>query len=377
MQFFIEAAAQLPAVKELRKALSKGLTPVSLTGVSQIHRAQILLTMSQDAPVLAIVPDEAAARQLCEDINYMAGARQAYPYPAKELNFLDAAGISREYEQLRITALSALCSGQCGVLAASAEAAMQFTLPKSVLTARTMTIQHGESYDLHALTEQLISLGYIRTEQVDAPCQFSVRGSIFDIYSSQNPLPVRIEFWGDEIDSMAWFEPETQRRTDPIEQVQIAPAVEALPDAASLAERIRKLSKSLRGKHAPALKEKMLADAEKLESGVSLLNIDLYFPLIYEQPETIFDYFSGGIALCETGSLLDALQGLQARYNEDVKLMLEDGTICRQLSEYYLDCNHVLAEAKKHPMVCMNAFLSSTSSFSFQKMLSVEAVQNA
>ncbi len=197
MQFFIEAAAQLPAVKELRKALSKGLTPVSLTGVSQIHRAQILLTMSQDAPVLAIVPDEAAARQLCEDINYMAGARQAYPYPAKELNFLDAAGISREYEQLRITALSALCSGQCGVLAASAEAAMQFTLPKSVLTTRTMPIPHGERFDMHALTDHLISLGYIRTEQVDAPCQFSVRGSIFDIYSSQNPLPVRIEFWGD------------------------------------------------------------------------------------------------------------------------------------------------------------------------------------
>ena len=113
MQFFTEAAEKLPAVRELRRTLEKGVTPVSMTGVSQIHRAQILLTLSQDKPLLAIVPDEAAARQLCEDINFMAGARAAYPYPAKELNFLDAAGISREYEQLRITALSALNSGQC------------------------------------------------------------------------------------------------------------------------------------------------------------------------------------------------------------------------------------------------------------------------
>ena len=159
MQFFTEAAEKLPAVRELRRALDKGISPVSLTGASQIHRAQILLTLSQEAPVLAIVPDEAAARQLCEDINFMAGARAAFPYPAKELNFLDAAGISREYEQLRITALSALCSGTCKVLAASAEAAMQLTLPQDVLESHTMHLVHGESYDLRELADRLISLG--------------------------------------------------------------------------------------------------------------------------------------------------------------------------------------------------------------------------
>ncbi|MCR4761243.1 MAG: transcription-repair coupling factor [Oscillospiraceae bacterium] len=377
MQFFTEAAAKLPAVRELRKALAKGLSPVSLTGVSQIHRAQILLTVSADAPVLAIVPDEAAARQLCEDINFMAGGKTAFPYPAKELNFLDAAGISREYEQLRITALSALCSGQCRVLAASAEAAMQYTIPQQILQERTLHLACGDSCDQKELTEQLTALGYVRTDQVDAPCQFSVRGSIFDIFSSQNPLPVRMEFWGDEIDSMAWFEPETQRRTEILEQVDIAPAVEALPDPAVLTERIRALAKTVRGKHAPAQKEKLNADAERLESGVALRNIDTYFRLIYDTPATLFDYCRGGIFLCETGALLDALQGLQTRYLEDVKLMLEDGTLCRQLADYYLDAAAVLTEAKSHPLVCMNAFLSSTSSFQFQKMLSVEAAQNA
>lgn len=377
MQFFTEAAAKLPAVRELRQALSKGHSPISLTGAAHIHRAQILLAVSQDAPVLAVVPDESAARQLCEDINFMAGERAAFPYPAKELNFLDAAGISREYEQLRITALSALCAGRCRVIAASAEAVMQYTMPKEVLTARTLHIRHGESYDQNALIESLTTLGYLRCEQVDAPAQFSVRGAIFDIYSPQNPLPVRMEFWGDEIDSMAWFEPETQRRTEITDEAEIVPAVETLPDAAALAEKIRQLSKTVRGKHAAELKESLNADADKLESGVSLLNIDRYFPLIYDQSATVFDYFQGGIALCETGSLLDAWQGLQARYTEDVKLMLEDGVLCRQLAEYYLDANTVLSRAKERPLVCMNAFLSSTNSFQFQKMLSIEATQNA
>ncbi|MCQ2417559.1 MAG: transcription-repair coupling factor [Oscillospiraceae bacterium] len=377
MRFFTEAAAQIPAVKELRKALQKGQTPISLSGVSQIHRAQILLTISQDAPVLVLVSDEASARQICEDINYMAGERTAYPYPSKELNFLDAAGISREYEQLRITALSALCSGSCRVLVSSAEAAMQYTMPRETLLQRQIQVHTEESCDQYAFLEKLNALGYVRTEQVDAPCQYSVRGSIVDVFSPQNQLPVRIEFWGDDIDSMAWFEPETQRRTDQIDSVVITPAQESLAEKGKLAEKIRKLSASVRGKHSAEIKAKMSADAEKLDSGLSLQNIDMYFSLLYDQPASIFDYFDGAVALCETGGLMDALQSLQSRYTEDVKLMLENGSLCRQLADYFLDAAQVMATAKERKLVCMNTFLSSTSIFQFQCMLSVEAVQNA
>ena len=160
MQFFTEAAGKLPVLKELKSACAKGISPVSLTGVSQIHKAQILLTLSQDQPLLAVLPDESAVRQLCEDINFMAGSRIAYPYPAKELNFLEAAGISREYEQLRLSALTALCGGSCRVIAASAEAVMQYTLPRDVLEARILHLKIGESYEREPLTDSLTALGY-------------------------------------------------------------------------------------------------------------------------------------------------------------------------------------------------------------------------
>ncbi len=377
MKFFTDAAASLPAVRDLRDSLAKNLTPVSLTGVSHIHRAQILLTLSQDAPVLAVVADEAAARQLCEDINFMAGCRTAYPYPSKELIFLDAAGSSREYEQMRISALWAWHSGDCRVLAASAEAIMQYTIPADVLKSRTLRLAVGESYDQHALAEQLTALGYARTEQVDAPCQFSVRGDIFDIFPPQNPLPVRMEFWGDEVDSMAWFEPETQRRTDIIEEIAVVPACEALPDPAALADAITETAHRQRGKHGPMLAEKLLADAEKLRSGVSLLNIDMYFPLVYAQPATVFDHCTGAAVLCESAAVIQNMQGVQKRCMEDIKLMLSEGVMCRQLSEYFIEQSAVTALLKEKPLVCMNQFLSSANTFQFRKMLSAEATQNA
>ncbi|MCR5307177.1 MAG: transcription-repair coupling factor [Oscillospiraceae bacterium] len=377
MRFFLDSCEKLPAVRELRRLIGKKVSPVSLVGVSQIHRAQILLTLSQDRPQLAVVPDDAAARQLCEDINFMAGTRTAYPYPAKELNFLEAAGMSREYEQLRISALSALISGECRVIAASAEAAMQLTLPEAVLRARTVLLKTGEACDREALADALTGMGYLRCEQVDAPSQFSVRGAILDIFSPQYLLPVRIEFWGDEIDSMAWFEPETQRRTEQVQEFSAAPAVEALPDAAKLADQIDALAKTVRGRHAAKLRDAFAADADRLRSGLTLPNIDLFFPLIYEQPATIFDYCPDACAICETSAVLDALRGLTDRYREDVKLLLEDGVMCRQLSEYCLEGSAVLQRAKAAGLYCLNAFLSGTSAFDYQKTLSVEATQNA
>lgn len=377
MQFFTDSCQQLPAFKELQSCIRKNISPISLTGVAQIHKAQILLTLSQDAPILAVMADDAAARMICEDINFMAGRRIAYPYPAKEMNFAEITGISREYEQLRITALSAVLDGSCRVLVASAEAAMQYTIPKTVLAERTIHIRMGESYDQQLLAQQLVNMGYVRCEQVDAACQFSIRGSIFDIFPSQSELPFRIEFWGDEIDSMAYFEPETQRRTESLPEAAIAPAVEALPEPSVLSEKMQSLAKAVRGKHAAQVKAALLADADKLDGGAALANSDKYFPLIYDEPATVFDYCDGVTAFCETAAILDNLRGVQTRFSEDVKLMLEDGTLCRQLADCYLEPAAVLSRAEQQTLICMNAFLSSTSTFRFQKMLSEEATQNA
>ena len=378
MQLFYDAGAQLTAVKELRGCLQKGISPISLTGVSQIHKAQLLLTLSQDAPVLAVTADDAAAKQLCEDINFMAGERAAYPYPAKELNFVSEAGASREYEQIRITALTAFCAGKCRVLCASAEAAMQFTIPKHALLPEMIHLKTGMEIPPAQLAEKLVRMGFVRCEQVEAPCQFSVRGDIVDIFPAQEHLPVRIEFWGDEIDTMAWFEPENQRRTDTAEETVIAPAKEAFPDPAVLAERLLKLEKRIRGKQAPKFKEKLQQDADLLQSGVLPADIDLYFPLIYDPPATVFDYCTGAVVLCETQNLLDAVRGVQDTYTEDIRTMIEEGRICRQLSEYYLDFAAVLARFKgSGKLICMNLFLAGAGTFSFAKTISVEASQLA
>ncbi len=378
MRFFLDSGLRIPAVQELRKCLQAKQSPVSLTGVSQIHKAQILLTLSQDAPLLAVAASEAIARQLCDDINFMQGERIAYPYPAKELQLADMAGISREYEQLRIAALSALCTGSCRVLIASAEAAMQYTIPQAMLEQRTLHFAVNEDYDLAEVAQQLIDLGYVRCEQVDAQGQYAIRGSILDIYAVGALLPMRLEFWGDTVDTMAWFEPETQRRTDALETAVVAPAVESLYGNATLADAILELSGSLRGKHAPKQRELMLRDADRLRSGLRLDNADRYFPLIYPEPATLFDYADHALVLCDSSQVVDAMKGVQDRHLEDLKLLLTEGTVCHQLAGGYLEVSAVITRMNQRSLVCMNNFLQHASHrFQFRKQLSVEASQSA
>ncbi len=377
MRFFTEVCASLPSVRELRRCLQKHITPVAFSGAAHIHRAQILLTLSQDAPVLAVAADEAAARLLCEDINFMAGKKLARPYPSKELNFSEVTGISREYEQLRIAALSAVQCGDCRVLVASAEAALQYTLPPQVLQSHTITLQSGDECGHEELAAKLVAMGYARTEQIDAPCQFSVRGDIFDVFPVQTELPVRIEFWGDEIDSISCFEPESQRRTDAVAQICIAPAMEALYDPVRLAQRVTELAGTVRGKQAAQVKENLLADAEKLKNSVRLPHVDKYFPLLYDAPATVFDYCSEITVLCEAPSIAETMRGVYQRVHEDVKLLLEDGTLCRRLSDCILEPAAFNAGAMETGLVCMNAFFGGSNLFPYQKLLSEETLQNA
>mgnify|MGYP003293387883 CR=1 FL=1 len=114
------------------------------------------------------------------------------------------------------------------------------------------------SGDMEELAKRLSRAGYERRSQVDGPCQFSVRGGILDFYSPQSSCPVRIEFWGDEADSVALFDLETQRRTKEIEEAFVAPAREVLPDSSEALVKVLKDAHSKqRGKHGVLVKQNM------------------------------------------------------------------------------------------------------------------------
>lgn len=378
MQFFTDTFSELPDWQRLCTALEEGELPLCFTGVSAVHRAQLALTMAQrnTPPLLIITGTEAEASRLCSDINAMAGKTAAMAFPARELLFTAAESRSAEYEHERIRTLSALLDGTLRIVAAGIEAVMQPTLPPEILRSARIHLSAGQEIDQKELIGRLVRAGYSRCDTVEGQGQFAVRGSIADIFPVQESQPVRMELWGDEIDTLSYFDPDTQRRTEPLESIRISPAAELLYDPEDLAEKIRNFSAKVRGKQAPKIRQLLEHDTERLEAGLELMNTDKYYALLFRQT-LLTDYVQGPVLLCEYADIHKQAQGLAAQRREDLTVLFEDGVLCRGLDGNILDLPALQSILESRECVYLSQFLQSGERIPFRKIISLDAMQNA
>ena len=378
MKFFKELFTELSGYKSIREAVQKHISPVSVTGISHIHRAQLINALSENGTVnLVVTGSEAEAKKLCDDINMMSGNESAVLFPSKELVLTPVDSSNHEYEHMRISALSRAASNRCSVICASIEAVMQPVIPVGVLIAAGITLKQGEEVDLAELCKSLAKCGYQRCEKVEGASQFSVRGSILDIYPVQADKPVRIELWGDEIDSITEFETDTQRRTEPLDSVEVSPAGEVLYDCEELAGKIEELCKKARGKRAELIRERLGADVRRLRAGELLAHSVKYYPLVYGEPSTVFDYIDGAVIFSDYSDIMDSAAGITTRSNEDIKILLEDGQLCKGLDGYVLDLPTVQNIASKKVCLYMSSFMQGGERIDFRRLVSFEAMQTA
>lgn len=361
MDLFYNAAGLIPEFQRLSKYLDeKQKLPALVTGVSHIHKAHFigaLLRKEALRPVLTIAENEAEAQRLCTDINSMYGAGTALLYPAKELLLGDYEAASREYEHKRIFALSAMLNGECSTVICSPEAAAQLTIPPDVLKARTITLSQDMDIPLDDLTAGLIAAGYSRCDLIEGPGQFSVRGGIVDIFPPSSAAPCRLELWGDTIDSLTYFDLETQRRTEPIESIRISPAAEVLfTSSEELCGRIEALAKKLRGRNAAEMRERLEQDCQKLRGGISLSTVDRFFPLCYDKEATIFDY-ANALFVCENTLVRENYRAIAAQHAEDLRIQTEEKRICRGLDRFMLTKNELYSEIDERVCAYFDTFI--------------------
>lgn len=361
MDLFTNAAGLIPEYNKLCRYLEEKKTlPALVTGLSHIHKAHFIGELVQNAvsaTVLTIAESEAEAMRLCNDINAMYGAGTALLYPAKELLLGDIEAASREYEHKRIFALSAMLAGACRTVICSAEAAAQLTIPPEELKKRTLTLTADMDVTLESLVGGLIAAGYSRCDLIEGAGQFSVRGGIVDIFPPSSSAPCRIELWGDTVDSLSYFDTETQRRTEPIDEIQISPAGEVLFDSPDiLCERIQALSKKLRGKNAEGMRERLDSDIQKIRSGISLSTLDRYFPLCYDSEATVFDY-AAAVFVCENTSARESFRAVALQHAEDLKICTEEKKLCKGLDRYMLTRGELNSSIDSRTSVYFDTFV--------------------
>lgn len=319
----------------LGRSVDPSGTPVGATGVSDAVKPHLIHALIQfkKNKALVIMPDEASAVRMSENL----GALQqgVLFYPSREFTFQQVAGVSHEFEHIRLGVLSKVLSGNYSAVVCSVNAACQMTMPPAALRNHSLTISEGDTIDIEKTAKTLSAAGYSRYDQVDGTSQFAIRGGIIDIFPPGAAEPVRIELWGNMVDSVSGFDIYTQRRTGTLKSVNIIPACEALFESnETFAAQIEGLAKSLKGKAIKA-RESLYADADMLKNGGSLASSDKYLPLAFKS-NGIFDYAEGVVFVCESGKVKEKAINQQKLMNEQLKHYIESGILCSGLDKYTL-----------------------------------------
>ncbi|MBO5859156.1 MAG: transcription-repair coupling factor, partial [Clostridia bacterium] len=342
MNCYTEIAKLIPEFMALANDIRKNRLPMGVTGLSHIHKAHVIasLCMGLVRRAAVVMPDEAQATRMKQDLETF-GIR-ALLYPARDFSFRTTETVSREYEHARLSVLDKLMSEDYDAVVFSAEAAMQLTVPPEMLFTNSFELKFGEDYDLDGIAEKLVASGYIRSEQVDGPGQFALRGGILDFFSPDAKQPCRVEFWGDSVDGIAYFDIETQRRGDSLDGIKITPAREILVSDGELCDIIESHIKTNRIK-GDAL-TKLNEDIEKLRNGVRLSSFDKFLPLIYPDAASIFDYCKDAMLfVCESFSVKDKFTASSQLLNETIKGLFQEGTLCKGLDRFALQAHELIS----------------------------------
>ena len=336
MKFITEILSKDSDFSSFLKDISKGRIPIACTGLSSIHKSALISSVFRltGKKSVVITHDEAHAMELCSDLKSM--GLKCLNFPLRDYCIGNLSGYSKEYEHKRTDTLSALADGAFDLLCLSVDAAVQYIVPPRILSNARFILNVGDVIDISDLIDRLLGAGYVRSEICEGAGQFSARGGIIDIYPISAKNPCRIEFWGDEIDSISYFDTESQRRSENTESVEITPACEVLYNPYELAEKLkdyRENEKSLTEKQ----KERLNADIASLENGISILP-DRYIPLIYSGEETIFDYLEGtDIYISESGSIAERFKSMEIQQSADTESYMEDGFLSKKTAKLYLD----------------------------------------
>ena len=333
----------------------------ALFGVPGAGRALIYAALAQalGRPLCIVTPGEAEATRFAGDLNAL--GITAAVFPARDYVLRPIEGTGREYEYRRLAVLGDLVGGRLQAVCVPDEGLTQYTTPRAEFCANTRTLHPSDTLPRAELTALLYGAGYARRDQVDGPGQFSIRGDIVDIYAPDMKQPARLEFWGDEIDTMHSFDLATQRRDEPIEKIYVSPAREVLfAQPAEAAALIRSCIKKARGKRRTALEACTAADLAQLDGGAMPVDMDKYLTLRYPEPATLLDYFDDPLLILEEpASLREAARATAYRRGEEFSALMEDGALAPGLDELYTEAGWLWAQAAAHRTLCAENFARS------------------
>ena len=285
MNTIIGELGKSPKFVSLVKNIENTKSPIEISGLTDVAETSIVAGINEftKRPVLLVTYNEVQARKLAENIKYFTD--KVHVFPKKEILTYDYVAESKDLPYERIDVLNKIYDNKNIIVVTTIEAIEQKILSKAELYKNTLNFEIGKRCNIDEIKQKLVDLGYVRYELIDARGEFSIRGGIIDI-SISDTTGVRIELWGDEVDSIRYFNIVSQRSTSQIEKIEIYPAHEFI-----LEKPLEDVCNNIQSNVYEANKQQIVEkDIEEIKNGNYLSKADRYFNSFYSNQETLLDY---------------------------------------------------------------------------------------
>ena len=269
------------------KNIENKKSPIAISGLTSVAETSIISSVAEKTkrPILLITYNEVQAQKLVNDFKFFTD--KAVFLPKKEIIPYDYIAESKNLPYERIEVLNKIYKNQNSIIVTSIETIKQKIISKESLYKNILNFKIGDRCNLEILKQKLVDLGYQRFELIDGRGEFSIRGGIIDIATSEM-AGIRIELWGDEIDSIRRFNIVSQRSIENIEKIEIFPAHEYILET-SLEKVVSHIEQNI---YSQNIADKVENDIEQIKNGEYISKIDRYFNSFYQEPETILEYLS-------------------------------------------------------------------------------------
>ena len=353
---------ELQEYDNLVQALKSGKGPLQVTGTLDSQKVHLMYELGEASAFswkLVVTYDDTRAKEIYDDLRSFTS--RVWLYPAKDLLFYSADIHGNLMARQRIAVLRRLMEDREGVVVTTMDGLMDHLLPLKYLREQSITVESGQVIDLDVWKERLIAMGYERVAQVDGMGQFSIRGGIVDIFPLTEEVPVRIELWDDEVDSIRTFDLESQRSVEQLENITIYPAAEVVLSADQLAAGIRRLEKeektyekALREQHKPEEAHRIHTIIGELRSGLDegwrIGGLDAYIRYFCPDTVSFLEYFPQGESVIfqdEPARLKEKGETVELEFRESMVHRLEKGYLLPGQTELLYPAAEILARMQK------------------------------
>lgn len=305
---------------DLLKQIENKKSPIAISGLIDVGMLQIGTAIHEfgKKSICIVTYNEIQAKKLYEDLQYFTD--NVVLFPKKEIVTYDYVAESKELPYQRIEALNEIKARKNLMVVTTIEAIIQKLPSQKSLYANELSFKIGDTHKLEEIKQKLVKLGYVRCDLIEGRGQFSVRGGIVDIATNET-IGVRIEFWGDEVDSIRKFNITSQRSIQTLEKATIYPAHEYILENSieSTCKKIEGLAVNMKQK------EIIQEDIEQIKAGNYISKIDKYFDCFYEKQETVLDYLSSNysIFLEEIGKIKQRATNIAIDNKNLIKALVE------------------------------------------------------